>query len=205
MRIVVQTQPHIFSNHRKLEFDRPELLSIGLAILVKSWISEISDSISCPFSPSPINETELIEINPQLSPVNFSALIAIFWTLATMNRFHAPDSVIHLVAPLIKICLALHVVLIVGIRKCPSPPSVVILRNNSVEATSHGLRSPARWRSYTLLLHHGNKSWVTHQLHNDVCYSTDQWFFVVLPLEIAFVSVHHRAILATIVVKILGF
>ena len=88
----------------------------------------------------------------------------------------SPDSVIYLVTPLIKLCLVLYVVLIVGIRKRPSP-----------------------------LLHHGNKSWVAHQLHNDLCYNTDQQFFVVLPLEITFVSVHHRAMLATIVVKILGF
>ena len=119
MCIVVQTQTHILRNNRELEFDGLEPLPVGLAFIINlDFRNEGLHKL--PFFLIVHGGIELIEVNQHLVDVVTRELFRFdcHFLGSGSNEliFHIFDFVMHLVEPVIKDGLALHVVLIIRVK-----------------------------------------------------------------------------------------
>ena len=119
MRIIVQTQAHIFRNDWELEFDGLEPLTVGLPFLINLDFGKQR------FHKLPLflivhDGIELIKVNQHLVDVVARQLFRLNRHLLGSGGnelvFCILDLIIHLVKPVIKVCFAFDVVLIVRIE-----------------------------------------------------------------------------------------
>ena len=119
MFIIVQTQAHIFLNDRELEFDGLEPLSVGLAFLIY-----LDFGNQC-FHDLPLfllahDGVQLVEVDQHLVDVIPGELFRFdchfLCSGGDQQIFCILDFIIHLVKPIIKVCLAFVVVFIVRVK-----------------------------------------------------------------------------------------
>ena len=212
MRIIVQTQAHIFRNDWELELDGLEPLSVGLPFLIdldfgKQRFHEL------PLFLIVHDGIELIKVNQHLVDVVACQLFRLNRHLlgSSSNElvFCILDLIIHLVEPVIKVCFAFDVVPIVrveGIDLLHQPCLYgIALAKLLFMGCDLLLNGRGIHLHVDLFLHHGGKFRITYQLDDNLRNGAVQQFFVDLLLEVAFMPVRHRAVLAAVVIEILVF
>ena len=212
MRIIVQTQAHIFRNDWELELDGLEPLTVGLPFLINLDFGKQR------FHKLPLflivhDGIELIKVNQHLVDVVARQLFRLNRHLLGSGSnelvFRILDFIIHLVKPVIKVCLAFHVVLIIRVeginllhQSCLYGITLpkLLFMGCDLLLNGRGIHLHA-----DLFLHHGGELRIAYQLDDDLCHGTVQQFFVDLLFIVAFMSMGHRAVLSAVVIKILVF
>ena len=119
MFIIVQTQAHVFLNDWELEFDGLETLPVGLALLV--YLDFGNQCLhDLPLFLLIHGSVQLIEVNQHLVNIISGELFCLdchfLCSGGDQQIFCILDFIIHLVKPIIKVCLAFVVVFIVRVK-----------------------------------------------------------------------------------------
>ena len=119
------------------------------------------------------------------------------------------DFIIHLVKAFIKVCLALDVVFIIGVK------GINFLNQSGLDGITLAklffvvgdllLNSGGIYLHADFLLHQGGKLRIADQFGDNLCYGSFQQFLMDLLLVIALVTTGHGAVLAAVVIEIFVF
>ena len=131
----------------------------------------------------------------------------LFGSGRNQQRFGILDLIIHLVEPVIKVCLAPHIVPVVRVERINLLRQLrldgIMLAQLLLVIGNLLVNGGSIHFHIDFFLHHGSKLRIAHQLYNDFCHGIVQQFFPNLLFVIALMPTNHRAVLATVVVKIL--
>ena len=131
----------------------------------------------------------------------------LFGSGCDQQRFRILDLIIHLVEPIIKVCLAPDIVPVVRVERIDLLRQLrldgimlaqLLLAIGNLLVNGGGIHFHVDF-----FLHHSRKLRIAHQPYNDFRHGIVQQFFPNLLFVIALMPTYHGAVLATVVVKIL--